>query len=64
MNIAVDPRDRAIGEANIDNVQELLYSIALYPMTHLKGYVTIGALVSFSVLMDLPGCPWRTSSYW
>lgn len=32
-----DIRDRAIGEANAENVQQLLYSLALYPMTQLQG---------------------------
>ena len=34
-----DIRDRAIGEANAENVQQLLYSLALYPMTQLQGFV-------------------------
>lgn len=34
----VDARDRIIGEENNSNIHELLYSMALYPMTHLKEY--------------------------
>ncbi|KAF4126573.1 hypothetical protein GMORB2_0309 [Geosmithia morbida] len=33
-------RDKAIGEDNVENIQELLHSLALYPMTRLNGFVT------------------------
>ncbi len=33
-----DARDRKIGQENARNIHELLYSIALYPLTHFKGY--------------------------
>lgn len=36
---ASDVRNRAIGRENKENVQELLYSLALYPLTKLKGFV-------------------------
>ncbi|KFH43721.1 hypothetical protein ACRE_055480 [Hapsidospora chrysogenum ATCC 11550] len=41
-------RDRIIGEENNGNIHELLYSIALYPLTHFKGM----PLKDFEELVD------------
>jgi hypothetical protein len=35
-----DPRDQATGVMNVDNIQTLLHSAALYPLTQLKGSVS------------------------
>ncbi|KAK1255837.1 hypothetical protein MKX07_008096, partial [Trichoderma sp. CBMAI-0711] len=32
-----DPRDHAIGALNVSNVSQLLYSMGLYPFTHIRG---------------------------
>ena len=32
------PRDSAIGMANLENIAQLLYSMAVYPVTQWKGY--------------------------
>ncbi|KAJ6447126.1 hypothetical protein O9K51_01901 [Purpureocillium lavendulum] len=42
------PRDGAIGRANTDNIAKLLYSMALYPVTKLKGV----SAEDFTALVD------------
>lgn len=46
----IDIRNRAIGQENAENVQELLYSLALYPMTHLQGYVLSVRIAGLSLI--------------
>lgn len=38
-NIPTDQRDYDVGVANRDNVQRMLASVALYPLTEILGYV-------------------------
>lgn len=45
-NRLVDPRDQTTGLLNVDNIQRLLHSIALYPLTELKESVFIATEMS------------------
>jgi hypothetical protein len=52
----IDTRDHTTGLLNVDNVQNLLQSLALYPVTHLKGSVRILPCIQSSGY-------WRTYEY-